>query len=249
MVVSNACLNYLKWFDALRLFFDKPYVVLNTPHRMFEEDLPDYYVQYVVKEMEEAIDQLEKISGNKATEQKLRHVARLSREQGKYWRELLDLNRAVPAPMNLSDLANLIFVPSSLSGTEQGVELLKQAIEEVRQRVKNGEGAISDEKHRLVMFNIPPWYRLGFVKDFAEKGCVFPFGDYNRYLWYTQDLDDADPLEYFAKKGLSIGCDGGYGSSIAETLRLPIPSVAGVPSLSPLSVTGVHLCLRGCFRY
>ena len=218
MVVSNACLNYLKWFDALRLFFDKPYVVLNTPHRMFEGSLPDYYVQYMVKEIEESIKKLEKISGNKVSEQKLKRSAHLSREQGKYWRELLNLNKAVPAPMNLSDLANLIFVPSSLSGTEQGVELLKHAAEEVRQRVKNREGAISEEKHRLVMFNIPPWYRLGFVNDFAEKGCVFPFGDYNRYLWYTQDLDDADPLEYFAKKGLSFGCDGGYGSSIAESL-------------------------------
>jgi hypothetical protein len=84
--------------------------------------------------------------------------------------------------MNLSDLANLIFVPSSLSGTAHGVELLKEAAKEVRQRVENKVGAIPEERHRLVMFNIPPWYRLGFVNYFAEKGCVFPFGDYNRYL-------------------------------------------------------------------
>jgi benzoyl-CoA reductase/2-hydroxyglutaryl-CoA dehydratase subunit BcrC/BadD/HgdB len=184
---------------------------------MFDHDIPDYYIEYVVKEVEEAIDQLEKISGNKATDQKLRETAHYSREQGKYWRELLELNKAVPAPMNLSDLANLIFVPSSLSGTAHGVELLKEAAKEVRQRVQNKVGAIPEERHRLVMFNIPPWYRLGFVNYFAEKGCVFPFGDYNRYLWHTQDIDDSDPIEHFARKGLSFGYDG-YGSSIAETL-------------------------------
>ncbi len=218
MVVSNACLNYLKWFDALRLFFDKPYVVLNTPHRMFDHEVPDYYIRYVAREIEECIGQLEKISGNKVTEQKLKETAHLSREQGKYWRELLDLNKAVPAPMNLSDLANLIFVPSSLSGTQHGVDLLKLATAEIKERIKKREGAIQDERHRLVMFNIPPWYRLGFVNYFAQRGCVFPFGDYNRYLWYTQDFEDTEPIEYFAKKGLSFGLDGGCGSTIAETL-------------------------------
>ena len=62
--VSNACLNYLKWFDALRLYFDKPYVVINTPTRMSEEEPPDYYLEYMVREVEDAMAELEKISGN-----------------------------------------------------------------------------------------------------------------------------------------------------------------------------------------
>jgi len=70
----------------------------------------------------------------------------------------------------------------------------------------------------LVMFNIPPWYRLDFVNYFAERGCVFPFGDYLRYVWCTQDIDDSDPLVHFARKALSFGHNGGYGTTIAETL-------------------------------
>lgn len=215
---SNACLNFLKWFDALALHFDKPFVYLNTPHRLFEHDMPDYYLEYVIKELEGCIEKLEKISGNKLTDQKMRETAHYSREQGKYWRELLELNKTVPAPMNLSDLANLIFVPTSLSGTAYGLDLLKEATNEVRQRVQNKVGAIPEERHRLVMFNIPPWYRLDFVNHFAERGCVFAFGDYNRYLWNTQDIDDSDPLEFFARKGLNFGHNGGCGSTIQETL-------------------------------
>jgi|CZCB01.1.fsa_nt_gi benzoyl-CoA reductase/2-hydroxyglutaryl-CoA dehydratase subunit BcrC/BadD/HgdB len=216
--ISNSCLNYLKWFDAMHLYFDKPFVFLNTPHRLFEHDIPDYYLDYVLEELKICIEQLEKISGNRLTEQKLKEVAHYSREQGKYWRELLELNKSVPAPVNLSDLANLIFIPTSLSGTAYGLELLKEAVAEVRERVRNKVGVIPEERRRLVMFNIPPWYRLGFVDYFAERGCVFPFGNYNRYLWNTQDIDDADPLEYLVRKGLSFGYDGGYGSTLAETL-------------------------------
>lgn len=216
--VSNACLNFIKWFDALRLYFDKPFVLLNTPHRLFSEDVPTYYVDYVVKELEGCIATLEKISGNRLTSPLMRQTAHYSREQGKYWRELLELNKSIPAPMNLSDLANLIFIPTSLSATEYGLDLLKEAVAEVRERVKDRVGAIPEERHRLVMFNIPPWYRLDFVNHFAEKGCVFPFGDYNRYLWNTQDIDDADPIVHFARKGLNFGHDGGYGSTIQETL-------------------------------
>ena len=215
--VSNACLNYLKWFDALRLHFDKPYVVINTPTRMSDEEPPDYYLEYMVREVEDAMAELEKISGNKATAQKLKETAHYSREQAKYWMGLLELNKAVPAPLNFSDLANLIFVPTSLSGTELGVDLLKQAHKEVEERVKNKIGAIPDERHRLILLNIPPWYRLGLSGLFAEKGCVFPFGDYTRYVWCTQDLDDSDPIEHFARKALAFGHTG-YGSSCAETL-------------------------------
>ena len=216
--VSNGCLNFIKWFDALRLYFDKPFVLLNTPHRLFDHDVPDYYLDYVIGELKICIDKLEKISGNKLTDEKMRETAYYSREQGKYWRELLELNKTVPAPMNLSDLANLLFIPTSLSGTAFGLDLLKEAVAEVRERVQNKAGAIPEERHRLVMFNIPPWYRLDFVNHFAEKGCVFPFSDYLRYVWYTQDIDDSDPMEHFARKALSFGHGGGYGATIAETL-------------------------------
>jgi benzoyl-CoA reductase/2-hydroxyglutaryl-CoA dehydratase subunit BcrC/BadD/HgdB len=216
-VVSNACLNYLKWFDSLRLYFNKPIVVVNTPHQMNEKKTPDYYIGYVRREIEEAIGQLEEISGNKATEAKLKEVSRCSREQTKYWMGLLELNKAVPAPLNFPDLANLIFVPTSLSGSQLGVNLLRQSYEEVKERVSQKIGAIPKERHRLLLLNIPPWYRLGLSGEFAERGCVFPFGDYTRYVWCTQDIDDSDPIEHFARKALGFG-HAGYGSTCAETL-------------------------------
>ena len=216
-VVSNACLNYLKWFDALRLYYDKPYVIVNTPHRTFENNIPEYFIDYIVKEIEEAIEDLEKISGNKAKTSKLKEVAHYSREITKYWMAILELNKSTPAPLNFPDLANLIFVPTSLSGTELGVNLLKQAYDEVKERTQQGVGAVPNERHRLILLNIPPWYRLGLSGVFAEKGCVFPFGDYTRYVWCTQDIDDSDPIEHFAKKALGFGYEG-YGSSCAETL-------------------------------
>jgi len=216
-VVTNACVNYLKWFDALRLYFDKPFVLVNTPHRTIENNIPDYLFSYMIKEIEEAIEQLEKISGRKAKTEKLKEVAHYSREITKYWMAILELNKAVPAPLNFPDLANLIFVPTSLSGTELGVNLLKQAYEEVKERVTQGIGAVPNERHRLILLNIPPWYRLGLSGMFAEKGCVFPLGDYTRYVWCTQDIEDSDPIEHFAWKALGFAHEG-YGSSCAETL-------------------------------
>ncbi len=221
-VVSNACLNYIKWFDALRLYFDVPFVHVNTPHKMSQDEDPSLFLDYVAGELEEAIKELEKISGRKVTSEKLKETAHYSREQGKYWREILELNKSTPAPLNFPDLANLIFVPTSLSGTELGLSLLKQAYEEVKERVKNGVGAIDNERHRLILLNIPPWYRLGISSYFAEKGCVLPFGDYTRYVWCTQDIDDSDPLEHFAYKALGMATDTGYGSSTVETLYGPL---------------------------
>ena len=217
MAISNACLNYIKWFEALHLYFDKPFVLINSPHRLSSSKQPDYYINYVAKEIEEAIPQLEKIGGTKLTKEIFSAAAHYSREVVKYWMAIMELQKATPAPANFPDLANLIFVPTSLSASELGVKLLKQAYEELKIRVETKTGAIAEEKHRLILVNIPPWYRFGISNIFAEKGCVFPFGDYTRYVWATQDIDDSDPMEYFAKKALGFGVVDGFGSSTAET--------------------------------
>ena len=219
LTVSNACLNYLKWFDALHLYFNKPLIIINTPHRMFEHPDPDYWLGYVMREVEEAIVQLEKIGGNKVTQEKLAHSVQLSREIYKYWQAILELQKATPAPTNFPDLGNLLFIPTCLSGTELGVSLIRQAYEEVKQRVASKIGAIPDERHRLLLINIPPWYKLGLANYFAEKGCVFTCEDYFRHIWCTDEIDATDPVEFLAKKALS------YGGESIETVYGSINSI------------------------
>ena len=221
LMTSSACTHYFKWWDALREIYGKPLVFVNTPRVMEPLSLPDYYIDHAIREIEGAIAQIEKILGIEIAENTLSRTVTLSGEAVDYWQEILELQKAVPCPMDLSDLVNALFVLIVLAGTEEGVDLMKKIYEETRQRVHEGRGLLSrdEERHRLLWLNIPFWYRLGIFGYFEDQGCVFPFSDYTQYIWATTTMDGSKPLESLARKALSGELNTSLDDQIGKLLK------------------------------
>ncbi len=118
--------------------------------------------------------------------------------------------------MDLSDLNNTLFALIVLAGTQEGVDLMKVIYDETKQRVDEGKGILTkeEEKHRLLWFNIPFWYKLGIFGYFEDKGCVFPFSDYTQYIWGTTRMDSFRPIESLARKAL----DGELNTSVDDQI-------------------------------
>ncbi|MBW1862268.1 MAG: 2-hydroxyacyl-CoA dehydratase [Deltaproteobacteria bacterium] len=204
LITSSACTHYFKWWDALHEIYRKPIVFVNTPRVMEPQSVPDYYVDYAMREIKEAIAEIEKIVGVRITDEKLSQAVKRSGKVVDYWQKLLELQKAVPCPMDLSDLGNALFILIVLAGTQEGVDLMKKVYEETTQRVAEGRGILSreEERHRLLWINIPFWYKLGIFGYFEDRGCVFPFSDYTQYIWGTTRMDDSKPLECLARKAM-----------------------------------------------
>ena len=205
LMTSSACTHYFKWWDTLHEIYGKPLVFVNTPRVMEPQAVPDYYLEFAMREVEEAISQIEKIAGVKITDDKLAQAVAWSGETIEYWQQLLELQKAVPCPMDLSDLGNALFVLIVLAGTRDGADLMKRILEETQQRVDEGIGILSaeEEKYRLLWINIPFWYKLDLFGYFENHGCIFPFSDYTQYIWGTNQMDGSKPLESLARKALS----------------------------------------------
>jgi benzoyl-CoA reductase/2-hydroxyglutaryl-CoA dehydratase subunit BcrC/BadD/HgdB len=214
LMTSSGCTHYLKWWDALHEIYGKPLVLVNTPRVMEPQSMPEYYMDYAMREIEEAIAEIEKIVGVQITDEKLSQAVKLSGDLVDYWQELLELQKAVPCPINFPDLGNALFVLIALAGTQEGVDLMKRVCDETRQRVAEGRGILSaeEEKHRLLWINIPFWYKLGIFGYFEDRGCVFPFSDYTHYIWGTTRMDCSKPLECLARKAL----DGELNTSLDD---------------------------------
>jgi benzoyl-CoA reductase/2-hydroxyglutaryl-CoA dehydratase subunit BcrC/BadD/HgdB len=221
LMTSSACTHYFKWWDTLREIYKKPLVFVNTPRVMEPESVPDYYVDFAMREMEEAIVEIERIAGVKISEERLSHTVKLSGEVVDYWQRLLELQKAVPCPMDLSDLGNALFVLIVLVGTQEGVDLMKKIYEETKQRVAEGRGILTkeEERHRLLWINIPFWYKLGLFGYFEDKGCVFPFSDYTQYIWGTTKMDGSKPLESLARKALGGELNTSLDDQIEKLLK------------------------------
>ena len=98
----------------------------------------------------------------------------------------------------------------SSRGTEHCVEFYESFVAEVEERVKNGIGAIRDEKVRLLWDNIPPWHTLRFFNILASRGVVFPADTYT-HAW-TGNMVGTDTLsiidevvETYSKVYLNMG--------------------------------------------
>jgi benzoyl-CoA reductase/2-hydroxyglutaryl-CoA dehydratase subunit BcrC/BadD/HgdB len=85
-----------------------------------------------------------------------------------------------------------------LRGTREAVSFYEKLLAEVEERVARGEGAIEDEKHRLLWDNIPIWHRLyRLFGRFAEFGACFVVDTYTNAWSGTVELDE--PIEGLAK--------------------------------------------------
>jgi benzoyl-CoA reductase/2-hydroxyglutaryl-CoA dehydratase subunit BcrC/BadD/HgdB len=221
LMTSSACTHYFKWWDALHEIYKKPLIFVNTPRVMEPQSVPDYYLDYAIGEIEQAIADMEKVLGVEITNDKLSEAVRLSGEVVDYWQKILELQKAIPCPMDLSDLGNALFVLIVLVGTQEGADLMKKIYEEVKQRVDEGKGILSkeEERHRLLWINIPFWYKLGIFAYFEDMGCVFPFSDYTQYIWGTTRMDGSKPLESLAHKALGGELNTSLDDQIHKLLR------------------------------
>jgi benzoyl-CoA reductase/2-hydroxyglutaryl-CoA dehydratase subunit BcrC/BadD/HgdB len=204
LMTSSACTHYFKWWDLLHEIYHKPLIFVNTPRVMEPDAIPDYYVDFAQREIEEAIVEMEKILGTDISHKRLAQTVRQSDQVVQYWQKLLELQKNVPSPLGLSDLTNALFVLIVLAGTREGVELMKKIYHETARLVEEEKGVLTkgEEKHRLLWLNIPFWYNLKLFGYFEDRGCVFPISDYGKYIWGTTRMDGDQPIESLARKAL-----------------------------------------------
>jgi benzoyl-CoA reductase/2-hydroxyglutaryl-CoA dehydratase subunit BcrC/BadD/HgdB len=137
---------------------------LDTPF-CHEEFTPEAR-KYVRAQLTEMIVFLEEITGRPFDGDRLREVGALSLEAQRLWQAVLDLSRHRPAPISAFDAFFHLALIVTLRGTRIAVDYYRSLLDELKQRVAAGIGAIPRETYRLLWDNLPIWYR---TKWLAEK--------------------------------------------------------------------------------
>lgn len=155
---------------------------------------------YFIGELKDMIRFLEEQSGNKMNWDKLsEYVARMDR-QIKLFCEINELRKAVPSPFHLLGLLSLLSVDYLFPGQPEAIDYLETVKNELTEMVRQGKGAVSSERFRLMTLFIPPMYMMGTLeKMFQEFGSVSVVEPLFTH-WKVADLDPNKPLESVAKK-------------------------------------------------
>jgi len=203
MTFRNSCDVYVKWWQSLHMHLGTPLFVGETPYVLTSEDLNNYVLDYVVKQLEQLVEMIEEKFGLRLDMEKLADIVRLSDKASELWLETLKLRSHRPCPLGGRDSASDIFPLVVMQGTNEAVKFYEELLEEVKEKVSMGEGIVENERFRLLFDGIWLWHAFDLIKYFENKGAVFVYEPYSDAWAYR--LDASKPLESIARKILAMG--------------------------------------------
>ncbi len=176
-----------------------------------------HHVDYVVEQLKtQIIPMLEKVSGRKYDEDRLRAMLLKSREAEDNLVAVLESAKNTPSPID-SYFGGVYYIGpifTAFRGSDDGVEYYRVLREEVDERVRRGQGPVTPdgelggERYRLVVEGPPNWTSFReFWKMFYDEGAVVVASSYTKVggLYDRGFRHDPDrPLESLAE--YCLGC-------------------------------------------
>ena len=191
---NNICNTVVKWWEAMAQHYDAPLFVLDVP--FLYDGLQERVLAYVASQLEEMIRFVERETGRRLSSALRKHV-RLANETVELWRDIRDLCKARPSPLNAPDLFVNMAPIVVLRGTRGAVRFYRHLKQEVEERVRNGVGAIPKETYRLLWDNIAIWHHLyRFYNYFVNYDACFVVDTYTG--GWSQTMAAGDLLESLA---------------------------------------------------
>ncbi|NIV40113.1 MAG: 2-hydroxyacyl-CoA dehydratase [Anaerolineae bacterium] len=187
---NNICGTVIKWYQALAQQLNVPFFLLDAPYQ-HEPGLQGHAEQYVAAQLEDLIAWVAERTGRKLNQRKFHEALQLSNEAVALWREIRELCQARPSPLNAPDLFLTMAPIVVLRGSKDAVNFYRTLKTEVEERVSRGEGAIMEERYRLLWDNIAIWYRLfRLFRLFTDAGACFVVDTYTNAWSASVDTDD-----------------------------------------------------------
>jgi bcr-type benzoyl-CoA reductase subunit B len=208
---NNICGTVLKWYEVQARFFNVPLFILDTPvcHTEFTAEAR----RYVQSQINEYIAFLEQVCGKKFDFDRIKEVGKLSVEGQRLWQAVLDTAMHRPSPLSAFDAFFHLALIVTLRGTQQTVDYYRMLLNEMRERVAQGIGAIPNEKYRLLWDNLPVWYKTKWLSEkFASQDVCLVADTYtSAWCGALRYVDENDFLgtmaECHARIYLNIGVD------------------------------------------
>lgn len=200
MLWSNlVCDNTAKSGELIMALNHCPGFYLDHPFQNSEAE-----EKYLVGELREMIRFLEEKSGQKMDWDKLSEIVAGMDRQMALFREINELRQAVPSPFHFRGFLELLTADYLCPGQPEAIAYLETVRDELAEMVRQGKGAVSQERFRLMTLFIPPMYLMGFLERISQEygavSVVEPF--FTR--WVEGRLDPSRPLESVAKKASLI---------------------------------------------
>ena len=168
---NNICNCMIKWYENLALELDIPLILIDIPHLDAMECDTDR-IKYIRAQFDDAIAQLEEITGKKMDYDKLQSVMEVSQRSSKAWLKAVSYMQCEPSPFSGFDIFNNMAVACVGRGTVEAAEAFEALAEDYDALAKEGKSSFKgEEKYRILFEGIACWANLKFTyKTLQSRG-------------------------------------------------------------------------------
>ncbi len=183
------CTTLAKTSQLYADYWEIPFFTLDIP----SQDSPAT-MDFLVAELQECIEWMEKITGREFDDERLLHGARNEWRGLSLFAQILDLCRTVPSPLDARHLFALQIPLVLIRHRDDVIQLYEEMLEETKERVQQGISARGYETCRLIHGGFPPMFFMSILRYPSEFGGVYVGGDLIHIYaaWDTLDLKNKD---------------------------------------------------------
>lgn len=205
MGAEGYCIVQAKWFETLARYHNVPFSVIDIPPFQLDDrtggdkGLVWETVDFVARQLGNAVEFLEWTTGQKLDEDKLVNTTITMHRNEVLWDDLMRLWRTKPSPISIRSLFTFENLIISLPCFDDATKVLHAIIEELQERMEKGITGIEDEEIRLLWQAQPGWYLLNVLRFFESQGATFVGSPYLD-MWgasYRYSCIKDDALDWF----------------------------------------------------
>ncbi len=169
---DHICCSHAKWYQIVRDFEgDIPMYSVDVsvgPYR----DLTASRLDYVVGQMMDGIEWLEKTTGRTYDDEKLIRAVYDECRSTSTWAEICELNQTIPAPLDEKSMHSLYVFGTLRKSDREFADFYDELRDEIKDRVARGIAAVPTERVRVITDTQPPWGFLNLYRYLEQYGAV-----------------------------------------------------------------------------
>jgi len=188
---NNICNCMIKWYENLAVELNVPLILIDIPHLDAMKCDADR-VKYIRAQFDDAIRQLEEITGKKMDYDKLKETMDISQRSSRAWLRAVGYMSHTPSPFSGFDIFNNMAVACVGRGTVEAAEAFENLADEYEELCKENKSTFKgEEKYRIMFEGIACWANLRYTyKALQSKGINLTasvYGPAFSYLYTNLD--------------------------------------------------------------
>ncbi|NVL92231.1 MAG: benzoyl-CoA reductase, bzd-type, subunit O [Desulfobacterales bacterium] len=206
---NQICCSHSKWLQVADEIYGGtiPYFCFDVGAGPYDR-IGERQINYVVEQLYDGIEFLEKVTGRKVVDEKLIQNVQNTYRSACYWAKTCELNQAVPAPLDEKTMFSLYVLGTLEKSNKEIADFYeKELYPEVKDRVANNIAAVAGEQCRMLGDSQPPWGFLRIFRYLETYGVVSIASLYTFSLigWFELDENgNVVPYPTLEEQGITI---------------------------------------------